>query len=68
MAQLAAVPKVQQCLTRKHVDFLSGRRSHAEHQGSIDQISAAFVEGGGSYTAMVQAVVSHDLYRIAPAE
>lgn len=68
MAQLAAVPKVQQCLARKHVDFLSGRRSHAEHQGSIDQISAAFVAGGGSYAAMVQAVVSHDLFRIAPAE
>jgi hypothetical protein len=68
MAQLGSIPKLQACLTRKHVDFLSARRSHAEHRGSIDEIAAAFIEAGGGYQAMVQAIVSHDLFRIAPTE
>ncbi len=61
---LAESDSVQRCVTKKHLMFALGHRG--EDLGpEIEQVHERFIAAGGTYEAMVLAIVAHDVFRTA---
>lgn len=60
---LSEDPDVQRCVTKKHLMFALGARGDALGD-AVDQVHARFVDGGGSYEAMIRAIVGHHVFRV----
>lgn len=67
-ALLATDGRVQRCLTEKHVQFAVGRAMEHEDGDWVGEIHERYLSAGGTYEAMVRAIVAHPLFRTIRTE
>jgi hypothetical protein len=60
---LAGHPRVQLCLTQRHMEQLVGARLGREQLVAVVEITEALRAAGGRREALLRALVAHDLFR-----
>jgi len=61
-AILATSDQVQECLTRKHLQFALGRPLEDADEPAVRRIHADAREAGGTWRAVLRAIVAHPLF------
>lgn len=61
MSLLAKSPRVQRCLTRRHIEYALGEILDASHEKLVDDVHERFA--GGTYLDMMRAIVAQPSFR-----
>jgi len=67
-AILGSDPQVQRCVTEKHLAFALGRPLTGADRVAIDDVHAVAMEDGGSFHALMRAIVLHPVFRVIGQE
>lgn len=63
MALLAKAPGVQGCLVKQFLQFGLGQVLDAPQTPAVQELLGPFIEHGGTYGALIAAIVAHPLFR-----
>lgn len=65
---LAESDRVKETITWKLVQFAMGRPLNARDAGFVSEIHVEAIRGGGTYSAVMEAIVKSELFRYHPAQ
>ncbi|MDQ3036468.1 MAG: DUF1592 domain-containing protein, partial [Myxococcota bacterium] len=65
---LAADPRVQRCVTEKHLQYALGRAIERADEHAVDAVHDTAAREGGTYEATIRAIATHEIFRALRTE